>query len=46
MQKLDEKIAPGENSRPFTSAYTSYDDSGVEYLVVGNLGKLIRALSS
>jgi len=36
--KLDEKIAPGDNSRPFTSAYKSYGNGVVEHLVVGSFG--------
>ena len=39
-KKLDEKIAPGDNSRPFTSAYKSYGNGGVEHLVVGNFGEI------
>ena len=39
-KKLDEKIAPGDNSRPFTSAYKPYGNGGVEHLVVGNFGEI------
>jgi len=39
-KKLDEKIAPGDNSRPFISAYKSYGNGGVEHLVVGNFGEI------
>ena len=39
-KKLDEKIAPDDNSRPFTSAYKSYGNGGVEHLVIGHFGEL------
>jgi len=39
-KKLDDKIAPGDNSRPFTSAHKSYGNGGVEHLVVGNFGEI------
>jgi len=32
--------ATDDNSRPFTSAYKSYGNRGVEHLVVGNFGEL------
>jgi len=37
-KKLDEKIAPDDNLRPFT--YKSYSNGGVAHLVVGNFGEL------
>jgi len=39
-KKIDDKIAPGDNSRPFTSVYKSYGNSGVEHLVMGNFGEI------
>ena len=36
-KKLDEKIAPDDNLRPFT--YKSYGNGGVVHLVVGNFGE-------
>jgi len=43
-KKIDEKIAPVDNSRPFTSAYKSYGNGGVEHLVVGNFGEINKGL--
>jgi len=39
-KKLDDKIAPRDNSRPIASAYKSYGNGGVEHLVVGNFGEI------
>ena len=38
-KKLDEKLAPEDASKPFTTAYQSYRDGGVNHLVVGNFGE-------
>ena len=41
-KNLDDKIAPGDNSRPFTSVCKSYSNGGVEHLVVGNFGEIYK----
>ena len=39
-KKLDDTLAPGDDSKPFTSAYKSYGNGGADHLIVGNFGEL------
>ena len=39
-KKLDKKLALGDTSNPFTTAYQSYEDGGVDHLIVGNFGEI------
>ena len=45
-KKLDKKIAPDDTSRPFTTAYQSYGDGGVDHLVVGNFGEVNKGFKN
>ena len=37
---MDDKIGPGDVSKPFTAAFQTYGEGGVDHLVVGNFGKI------
>jgi hypothetical protein len=39
-KRLDEGIAPGDQARPFTAAYKSYGEKGVDQMVIGNFGEV------
>ena len=45
-KKLDENLAPEDTSKPFTTAYQSYGDGGVDHLVVGNFGEINKGFKT
>ena len=39
-KKMDDTIATGDDSKPFTAAIQTYKEGGIDHLVVGNFGEI------